>query len=65
MKALIALNQYKSLRIIGRNLFRVNYILRNLEISAWVTELLQIMTDTGNAAANKNSNSAHEHALSL
>lgn len=39
--------------------------MRNFEIFAWVTEIIQIMTDTGNAAANKSINSVHKHALSL
>lgn len=37
----------------------------NSEIFAWVTEIILIMTDTGNAAASEGINSAREHALSL
>lgn len=37
--------------------------MRNLFVC--VTEIILIMTDTGNAAANKSINSAHEHTLSL
>lgn len=37
--------------------------MRNLKIFVWVTAIILIMTDTGNAGANKNIYSAHEHTL--
>lgn len=39
--------------------------MRSLEILVWVTEIILIVADSGNAAVNKSINSAHEHALFL